>query len=209
MLISHELTVDDVDLCARECNQTWYSLNKVFRERSQRNEAVSHDESTLPHKDDCVHVFLDVEIHECLRISFLGILKCELFLYRLELLNEIQPRVSQKQSLDDQMMMRVVHLHLDDGALIAEEVDRLVFVSRLDLNARLPHYDVAGVHALAQLDNCTFLCCINGFSDGPVFSEFGVHNNFFRVFNFGRATIGQGVPGAIRSNPCYALNITT
>ena len=95
MLISHELTVDDVDLSARQCDQTGYSLNQVFRERSQRDKAVSHDESTLPYKDNCVHVFLDVKIHERLRISFLGILKSELFLHSLELLNEIQARVSQ------------------------------------------------------------------------------------------------------------------
>ena len=95
MLISHELTVDDVNLCAREGDQTGHSLNQVFRERSQRDKAISHDETTLPYEDNCVHVFLDVEIHECLRISFLGILKSELFLHGLELLNEIQARVSE------------------------------------------------------------------------------------------------------------------
>ena len=95
MLISHELTVDDVDLGAREGDQAGHSLNQVFRERSQRDKAVSHDEPTLSYEDNCVHVFLDVKIHERLRISFLGILKSELFLDGLELLNEIQPRVSQ------------------------------------------------------------------------------------------------------------------
>ena len=101
--------------------------------------------------------------------------------------------------------MRVVHLHLDYGALIPEKVDRLVLVSRLYLDARLPHHDVAGVYALAQLDYCALLCCLDGLPDGPVFPEFGVHYDFFRVLNLGRAPIGQRVPGAVRSDPCYAL----
>ena len=95
MLISHELTVDDVDLRAREGDQTGYSLNQVFRERSQRDKAISHDETTLSYEDNCVHVFLDVKIHERLWISFLSILKSELFLDSLELFDEIQARVSQ------------------------------------------------------------------------------------------------------------------
>ena len=95
MLISHELTVDDVDLCARECDQTGYSLNQVFRERSKRDKAISHDEPTLPYQDNCVHVFLDVKIHKSLRISFLSILKSELFLYGLEFFDEVEARVSQ------------------------------------------------------------------------------------------------------------------
>ena len=101
--------------------------------------------------------------------------------------------------------MRVVHLDLDYGALIPEEIHRLVLVSRLDLDPRLPHHDVAGVHALAQLDNRALLCCLDGLPDGPVFPELGVHDDLFRVFNLGRAPVGQLVPGAVRSDPCYAL----
>ena len=101
--------------------------------------------------------------------------------------------------------MRVVHLHLNYGALIPEKVDRLILVSRLDLDPRLPHHDVARVDTLAQLDNCALLCCLDGLPDGPVFPEFGVHDDLFRVLDLGRAPVGERVPGAVRSDPCYAL----
>ena len=103
------------------------------------------------------------------------------------------------------MMMRIVHLHLNYWALIPEKVDRLILVSRLDLDPRLPHHDVARVDTLAQLDNCALLCCLDGLPDGPVFPELGVDYDLFRVLDLGRAPVGERVPGAVRSDPCYAL----
>lgn len=34
MLVTHELTVNDIDLSTREGYKRWHSLNKVFRQRS-------------------------------------------------------------------------------------------------------------------------------------------------------------------------------
>ena len=112
----------------------------------------------------------------------------------------------QKQTLDDQMMMRVLHFDLDNRSFITEKVNRLVFISGLYLNPRLPHNDVACVNTLAQLDNRPLLCCIDSLTNGPVLAEFWVDNDLFSICDLWRAPVRQGISRTIRSDPCDALN---
>jgi hypothetical protein len=62
MLVTHELTVNDIDLSTREGYKRWHSLNKVFRQRSHWYQTVSHHNTSFTNEYNGVHVFLDVEV---------------------------------------------------------------------------------------------------------------------------------------------------
>lgn len=123
-------------------------MNEILRERSHGYQTVSHNDSSLSHKNHSVHVFLNIKVHQGLRVRFFYLLKLEGFLNGFEFLNEVQTTVSEKQPLNNQMMMWLSHFNLDHRSLITKKVNWLVFVSRLDFDARLRHQYVASVHAL-------------------------------------------------------------
>ena len=62
VLVTHELTVNDIDLSTREGYKRWHSLNKVFRQRSHWYQTVSHHNTSFTNEYNGVHVFLDVEV---------------------------------------------------------------------------------------------------------------------------------------------------
>jgi hypothetical protein len=206
MFIAHELAVNDVNLCARKCYQTRHSLNQVLRQRTHGYKAVSHHKAAFPHHNYSVHVFLDVEIHQSLGIGFLSILESELFLDCLELFHKVKAGVCEQNTLDNHMMMRVIHLDLDNGPFISEEIDGLIFVARFNFYSRLSHHNIASVDALTQFDNGSFFCCFNSFSYSPVLSKLRVNNDFFGIFDFRRPTSRYSIPCTVWPDTCYALS---
>ena len=95
--------------------------------------------------------------------------------------------------------MRLSHFDLDNRTLIAKKVDWLIFVSGLDLDARLSYQYVTCVDSFWEFDNGSFFCIMKGIFNSFIMSKFRIHNNLLAIFDLWD-TSGCRVLGWSRSN---------